>query len=77
LHSIKIIFAQFFNFFCILNYWKKYGLEATKDAFGAKRPTLYYWQKLYKDSEYKIKRLNPGKTIRKNKNKREIQVESG
>jgi transposase InsO family protein len=56
----------------ILNYWKKYGFEATKDAFGAKRSTLYYWQKLYKDSGYKIKGLNPGKTERKNKNKREV-----
>ncbi len=56
----------------ILNYWKKYGLEATFDAFGAKRSTLYYWQKLYKDSGYKIEGLNPGNTTRKNKNKREI-----
>jgi len=56
----------------ILNYWKKYGLEATKDAFGAKRSTLYYWQKLYKDSGHKVESLNPGKTIRKNKNKRQI-----
>ncbi|PLX27096.1 hypothetical protein C0583_05120 [Candidatus Parcubacteria bacterium] len=49
----------------ILNYWKKYGFEATRDAFGVKRSTLYYWQKLYKDSEYKVEGLNPGKTIRK------------
>ncbi|MFH1822874.1 MAG: hypothetical protein ABH830_04185, partial [Patescibacteria group bacterium] len=56
----------------ILNYWKKYGLEATYDAFGAKRSTLYYWQKLYKDSGYKVTSLNPGKTERKNKNKREV-----
>ena len=56
----------------IINYWKKYGLAATKDAFGAKRSTLYYWQKLYKDSGCKVEGLNPGKTIRKNKNKREI-----
>jgi hypothetical protein len=56
----------------ILNYWKKYGLEATYDAFGAKRSTLYYWQKLYRDSGCRIEGLNPGKTIRKNKNKRII-----
>lgn len=59
----------------ILNYWKKYGLDATKDAFGAKRATLYYWQKLYVDSGQKIDSLNPGKTVRKNKNKREIHPE--
>ncbi len=56
----------------ILNYWKKYGLEATYDAYGAKRSTLYYWQKLYKDGGYKTESLDPGKTIRKKKNKREV-----
>jgi transposase InsO family protein len=56
----------------ILNYWKIYGLKATKDAFRVKRSTLYYWQKLYKDSGYKLASLIPGKTERKNKNKREI-----
>jgi len=59
----------------ILNYWKKYGAEAVKDAFGAKRSTLYYWQKLYKDSGYKITGLNPGQTVRINKNKREVHPE--
>lgn len=57
----------------IINYWQKYGLEATQDAFGAKRSTLYYWQKLYKDSGYQLSGLNPGKTERKHKNRREIQ----
>lgn len=56
----------------ILNYWKIYGLRATRDAFGAKRSTLYYWQKLYKDSGYRLAGLCPGKTERKTKNKREI-----
>lgn len=56
----------------ILNYWKKHGLEATYDAFGAKRATLYYWQKLYRDGGYRIESLDPGKTIRKHKNKRDI-----
>jgi len=56
----------------ILKYWQKYGLEATKDAFGVKRSTLFYWKKIYKESDYRIDSLNPGKTIRKNKNRREI-----
>ncbi|MBU1164769.1 helix-turn-helix domain containing protein, partial [Patescibacteria group bacterium] len=38
----------------ILKYWKKYGLNATKDAFGAKRSTLYGWWKIYRESDYKI-----------------------
>ena len=56
----------------ILKYWKKYGLEATRDAFGSKRSTLFYWQKKYRDSGYKLSSLNLGKTIRKNLNKRNI-----
>src|SRR3989339_733870 len=56
----------------ILNYWKKYGLKATRDAFGAKRSTLYGWWKVYKESGYKIESLNPRSTARKNLNKRNI-----
>src|SRR3989339_79662 len=56
----------------ILNYWKKYGLKATRDAFGAKRSTLYGWWKVYKESGYKIESLNPRSTARKNLNKRTI-----
>ena len=56
----------------ILIYWKKFGLEATKEAFGVKRSTLFNWQKKHKDSGYKLASLNLGKTVRKNKNKRNI-----
>jgi len=56
----------------IINYWQKHGLEATTDAFGAKRSTLYGWWKTYKDSGYKVESLNPGKQARKNVNKRKI-----
>ena len=54
----------------IINYWKKYGLEATKEAFGVKRSTLYNWQKIYRDSGCMLSNLTPGKTVRKNLNKR-------
>lgn len=56
----------------ILQFWREHGLKATYDAFGAKRSTLYYWWKLYKESGYKVESLNPGKQARKNNNKREI-----
>ena len=56
----------------ILKYWRKYGLEATHDAFKAKRSTLYTWLKIYKDSGYKIESLNPSKQARINNNKRII-----
>ncbi len=38
----------------ILLFWDKHGLEATIDAYGAKRSTLYGWKKIYKDSGKKI-----------------------
>ena len=56
----------------ILQFWRKYGLKATIDAFGAKRSTLYGWWKIYTDSGYKVESLNPGKQARKNNNKRDI-----
>ena len=56
----------------ILNYWKKYGLEATYNAFGAKRSTLYNWWKKYKDSGYKIESLNPDSQAPKKTRKRNI-----
>jgi transposase InsO family protein len=56
----------------ILRFWKEFGLEATEKAFGAKRSTLFNWWKIYKDSNYQEKSLNPGKQVRKNNNKRII-----
>ena len=56
----------------ILLFWKKYGLQATSDAYGAKQSTLYLWWKIYKESGYKTNSLNPGKQKRKKNNKREI-----
>jgi len=56
----------------ILQFWKKYGLEATTDAYGAKQSTLYLWWKICKDSGYRIVSLNPVSQARKSNNKREI-----
>ena len=56
----------------ILNFWKTYGLKATADAYGAKRSTLYYWQKIYRDNEYTIQSLNPKTQTPHNKRKRII-----
>ena len=28
----------------VLSFWRKYGLEATREAFGVSRRTLYRWQ---------------------------------
>ena len=56
----------------ILLFWKKYGLKATTDAYGAKQSTLYLWWSIYKKGEYKTTSLNPGVQARINNNKREI-----
>lgn len=56
----------------ILRFWRHYGLEATKEAFGAKRSTLFGWWKIYKESGYKEESLNPSSQARKNVNKRKI-----
>jgi len=56
----------------ILSFWRKHGLRAAQDAFGAKRSTLYGWRKTYKDSGHKVESLNPDSQAPKNKRKREI-----
>jgi len=43
----------------ILLFWKKYGLQAVTDAYGAKRSTLYEWWKIYRESKQNIVSLNP------------------
>ena len=58
----------------ILEFWKKYGLEATQSAFGAKQSTLYSWHKILRDNNGKIESLNPKSQARHNKNKREINL---
>lgn len=59
----------------ILTFWKKYGLQATTDAYGAKKSTLYLWWKIYKDNDYKISSLNPQSQARVNNNKRDLNPE--
>jgi transposase InsO family protein len=56
----------------ILEFWKKYGLQATTDAYGVKKSTLYLWWSIYKSSDYKLTSLNPRSQARVKNNKREI-----
>jgi putative transposase len=56
----------------IIDFWKKYGLRATTDAYGAKRSTLYYWQKIYQGSGNKLESLNPKSQAPINRRKRII-----
>jgi transposase-like protein len=56
----------------ILCFWKKHGIQATTDAYGVKRSTLYFWDKLYRDGGKRIKALNPKSTALNNKRKRQV-----
>jgi len=55
----------------ILTFWKKYGKEATEEAFGVKERTLFNWQKKLKEGRGKLESLNSGSTVPKNKRKRD------
>ena len=54
----------------ILAFWKKYGTEATEEAFKVKRRTLFLWQKNLKEGQGKLEALNPKRKTPKNKRRR-------
>jgi len=43
----------------VLVFWEKHGLQATMDAFGTKRRTLFYWKKELKEGKGGTEALNP------------------
>lgn len=59
----------------ILAFWEKYGTEATKEAFGTGRSTLFRWQKELKEGHGKLESLNNKSRAPKNKRKRVIPQE--
>ena len=54
----------------ILAFWEKHGTEATDEAFGIKRRTLFLWKKNLKEGGGKLEALNSKKKTPKNKRKR-------
>lgn len=56
----------------VLAFWERYGLPATKDAFGVSRPTLFRWQKALKEKQGRIEALNKKSTARHHRNRRVI-----
>jgi len=54
----------------IISFWKKYGLEATAEAYGVKERTLYLWQAKLKAGKGRLESLNSGSRTPKNKRKR-------
>lgn len=43
----------------IIQFWRRYGLQATTDAYGVKRSTLFAWQKRLRESNGDLRALNP------------------
>ena len=58
----------------ILTFWCKYGLAATREAYGVSRPTLYRWQAKLKETKGKLEGLNKGSTAPKTKRRRIIPL---
>jgi len=59
----------------ILAFWEQYGDQATKDAFGVSRPTLYRWQKKLKQGGGQVETLNKKSTAPKRRRQRIIPPE--
>ncbi len=49
----------------ILTFWKKHGLQATREAFSVERRTLFLWQEKLKGGDGKIQALNSGSRVPK------------
>jgi len=43
----------------ILFFWKQFGLEATKEAFGIQRSTLFLWKQKQKNGDLTPKSRRP------------------
>jgi len=53
-----------------LTFWQNHGLQATIDAFGVSRRTLYRWKSALNKEKGKLTALDPKSTAPKNKRKR-------
>jgi len=56
----------------ILAFWERHGTEATKEAFGVSRSTLFRWQKALKDNQGRLDALNKQSTAPRRRRIREI-----
>ena len=56
----------------IIDFFDKYGVDATKEAFRVSRSTIYLWKKRLKESEGKLSGLSPGDRAPKKRRKRKV-----
>ena len=54
----------------VLAFWEKHGLQATIEAFGVKRSTLFLWKQKQKQGNGKIDALNESSKKPRNTRKR-------
>ena len=59
----------------MLDFWKKHGEQATKDAFGVSRRTLYRWQAMLEERQGHLDALDPKSTAPKGRRKRSVLPE--
>jgi transposase InsO family protein len=53
-----------------LSFWQEHGIEATKDAFGVSRPTLFRWKQVLKEKHGHLEALDPKSTAPKKRRRR-------
>lgn len=59
----------------ILDFWKKHGEYATKDAFGVSRRTLFRWKMALDRGRGRLETLDPESRAPKNRRKRKVAPE--
>ena len=59
----------------ILGFWKEYGEQATEDAFGISRRTLFRWQAALGKRQGHLDALDPKSTAPQKKRRREVLPE--
>ena len=57
----------------ILTFWERHGTEATVEAFGVSRRTLYRWQKQLRDRAGKLEGLNARSTAPIKRRQRQVE----
>lgn len=58
----------------ILAFWEKHGTDATHDAYGVSKRTLFRWQKALHTGNGKLEALNPERTAPKQRRSRIVDA---
>lgn len=53
----------------VVTFFEKYGLEATEEAFGVKKSSIYKWRKILKENQGRLEALNEKSKAPKNRRK--------